>query len=95
MCYRTNVPELFYTYSPNGHSSEDYRHSNTAQREKYTEYFLTEAQRLAEGLKMIVSTIAEQDPHALVLVFGDHGAYLSRGITPAEDSDFFMRTVTW
>ena len=38
---------------------------------------------------MIVSTIAEQDPHALVLVFGDHGAYLSRGITPAEDSDFF------
>lgn len=79
-----------YTYNPIGHTSLVYDHSDSAQRETYKGYFMLHAELLAAQLSETVDKIAELDPDALLIVFGDHGAYLSRSVSVGEDPQFFF-----
>lgn len=82
--------KIFYTYRPNGHTPKGYRHSDLRQREIYREYFLDGANMLSAIIEEIALTIQSKDPRGVVLVFGDHGAFLSRGLKASDDPDFFF-----
>jgi hypothetical protein len=88
----SNRPELkiFYTYRPNGHTPGDYRHSDLEKRESYKNYFNKGARRLSGILEELVTLIKSDDPKSLVLVFGDHGAWLSREVRKKDNPKFFM-----
>jgi len=80
-----------YIYNPIGHSPLSYSHGNQQQRADYLKQFSVRSKRAADVMKELVDIIKKQDPKALVLIFGDHGAWLSRGVKYKEDSQFFMK----
>ncbi|MCF6224864.1 MAG: hypothetical protein L3J22_00975 [Xanthomonadales bacterium] len=87
----SSVPKLkiFYSYRPNGHVKKSYRHTDINAKDSYKNYFLSSAEQLNNILKDLVDIINKNDPTAIVVVFGDHGAWLSRGITADENPEFF------
>ena len=92
---KSNRPELkiFYTYRPNGHTKMDYRHSDLQKRKEYKKYFNEGDRRLSIILEDLVALIKSEDPKSLVLVAGDHGAYLSRGLKKEKDPKFYMEDI--
>ena len=80
-----------YIYNPIGHSPRDYRHTNMEQRNTYQDYFLKSATKLDNVLQQLISRINLSDPNSIVVIFGDHGAWLSRGVSPNEDAEFVYK----
>jgi hypothetical protein len=80
-----------YVYFPIGHTSLTYNHSSKKERQEYRNFFSTGANGAANFLNSALNAIRKNDPNAIVLVFGDHGAYLSRSSDPSDDPEFFYR----
>ena len=78
-----------YTYNPIGHTSAAYDHDNLDHRSKYRNYYLKGSRKLVKQLPAILETIKREDSNALVMVFGDHGAFLSRQVDPKVDPEFY------
>jgi len=72
---------FFYIFSPNGHTPGSYRHANLAQRKSYRNQFLSSATELNKILHRLMDIVKAQDPKSIVMVFGDHGAWFSRGVS--------------
>lgn len=88
----TNEKPVFtfvYTYNPIGHTSAAYDHNNLDQRSRYRDYYLRGSHKLVKQLPEILETIKREDSNALVIVFGDHGAFLSRQVDPKVDPEFY------
>ena len=88
----TNERPVFtfvYTYNPIGHTSAAYDHDNLDQRSEYRNYYLKGSRKLVKQLSAILETIKREDSNALVMVFGDHGAFLSRQVDPKVDPEFY------
>jgi hypothetical protein len=81
---------FMYIYRPNGHSPRNYRHADLTQRQSYRDYFLSQTIELNKILHNLIKTVKAQDPKSIVIVFGDHGAWLSRGISYKQNRDFFI-----
>jgi hypothetical protein len=82
---------FFYTYSPVGHTSLDYDHKNLEMKKSYQKYFTEGAQLLANDLNDIFEAIKNNDPNSLVIIFGDHGAWMSRSANENQESEFFYQ----
>jgi hypothetical protein len=80
-----------YVYSPIGHTPIVYDHTNMKEREEYRNFFYFGANEAGKFLNSALDAVRANDPNAIVLVFGDHGAWLSRGITASDDPEFFYR----
>jgi hypothetical protein len=80
-----------YIYSPIGHTAREYNHDRIKDREEYRDYFIQGATGAANFLNSALNAIRKNDPNAIVLVFGDHGAWLSRSGDPSDDPEFFYR----
>jgi len=80
---------VFYIYRPNGHTPGSYNHTNLEMREAYKAYFSEGAENLGGILEDIKELISENDPNAIVIIFGDHGAWLSRGVDKNQDPSFY------
>ena len=78
-----------YTYKPIGHTSGSYNHDDLDDRERYRKKFISFGNRLRNEVSEILGIIKEKDPSALVMVFGDHGPYLSRQIKADDDPQFY------
>ena len=83
------VLTFVYTYNPIGHTSAAYNHNNLDQRSKYRDYYLEGSHKLVNQLPQILEKIRSEDSNALVVVFGDHGAFLSRQVDPKVDPEFY------
>ncbi len=81
--------KIFYSYRPNGHVKKNYRHTDLDAQDAYRNYFLDGAEQLDKILEKAASIISINDPSAMLVVFGDHGAWMSRGIKAEEDPEFF------
>jgi hypothetical protein len=57
----------------------------------FRETYGTLSQLAAENLDQLVSLISERDPDAILVVFGDHGAWLSRVVDFKDDKTFFVQ----
>ena len=80
---------MAHLYIP-GHTSGTYRHGDAAAFERYGAQYLRRIERTAEYLDRIVRHV-EEDPDAILLVYSDHGMYLSRGVEFDDDPEFFVQ----
>ena len=83
---------LFYTYDPLGHTSADYDNKNSEDRDFFKKKFSLASEKFVNLMQEIKNLILQDDPTALVIVFGDHGVYLSRGMEIDEDNKNFVLT---
>lgn len=76
---------FFYTYGPLVHTSQNFNYNDQEMRESFKLRYLTEIGRLESFLDGLFEFLNQSDPNSIVLIFGDHGPYLSRG---ADDEKF-------
>jgi len=88
---RSAKPTVFiaYVYSPIGHTAGDFDFSSPEQFDAYREQFVSQSLLATEVIERNIVSIRSVDPAAIVLVFGDHGSYLSRSFELVEDPKFF------
>ncbi|MDH3691979.1 MAG: hypothetical protein OEU36_21265 [Gammaproteobacteria bacterium] len=71
---------LAYVYSP-GHTKTSFDPYNSEHLRKYGEAFREKRDfEAAAYIKELIRAIYENDPSAVLLIFGDHGAWISRGL---------------
>jgi hypothetical protein len=88
---RQQGPQFFFGHAPPlGHTSMDFR-QGPGPTTKFARAYATMSQRAADNLQRLVALIRNQDPTALLFVFGDHGIWLSRGQDMASDPTFFVQ----
>ena len=81
---------MAHLYIPGHTHSRGYRYGNEAAFEWYKAYFLRNIETAADYLDRIVRHV-EEDPDAILLVYGDHGMYISRGVEFEDDPEFFVQ----
>ena len=81
---------IAYLYMP-GHSPKSFNYDDKDDRIAYLERFEENFNRAAVYLKQIIEHLKINDPSAILFVYGDHGAWLSRGIAIEEDPTFFLQ----
>ena len=72
------------------HIDNSYRHGDAAEFERYRAGYLRRIETAAVYLDRIVRHV-EEDPGAILLVYSDHGMYLSRGVGFEDDPEFFVQ----
>ena len=73
-----------------GHTATTYRHGDEAAFERYRRGYLRNIEAAADYLDLVVRHV-EEDPGAILLVYGDHGMFLSRGVAFEDDPEFFVQ----
>ena len=69
---------IAHTWTPN-HTDDDYRHSDKTARDAFRADYRAGAARAVGYMRQFITTIKKHDPAAVIVVFGDHGPWLSRG----------------
>jgi hypothetical protein len=88
---RAAQPTIFfaYTYDPIGHTAQDFDYRSRNQLIAYRDRFRAQSILATQIIERNVILIRSVDPTAIIMIFGDHGAYLSRGLDPSDDPKFF------
>ena len=73
-----------------GHTGRSYRHGDAAEFERYRSEYLRRIETAAEYLDRIVRHV-EEDPDAILLLYSDHGMWLSRDVEFDDDPEFFIQ----
>lgn len=89
---QNGIPQIFvaYLYSP-GHTGNSFDKNNAKSFGEYRQAYLNNSEMTAEHLTNLVTFIANEDPEAIVYLFGDHGPYLSRNVSFDEDNVFYVQ----
>ena len=74
-----------------GHTALSYRHGDAAGLERYRAQYLLSIETAAEYLDRIVRHVEEEDPDAILLVYSDHGMFLSNGVEFDDNPEFFIQ----
>ena len=77
---------MTHFYIP-GHTIGTFRYDRPEDVENYIQSFKKYSLVAAEYLDRILSLISKNDPTAIVLITGDHGTYISKGIAPESIDD--------
>ena len=72
-----------------GHTALSFRYDDKAQVDEFRQRYLAGASSAAGHLTRLLAHLQENDPDAILLVYGDHGPFLSRGVT-FEDAPAFV-----
>ena len=80
---------MAHLYIP-GHTGSSYRHGDAAEFERYRAGYLRRIETAAVYLDRIVRHV-EEDPGAILLLYSDHGMWLSRGVGFRRDPEFFVQ----
>lgn len=89
----TGKPTLFFvaTYRGIGHTSSSYDHSDLSQRQNYKKEFWNNSHVVARQLTEAAELIKDIDPNSILVIFGDHGTFLSRSMKFEDDPEFFIK----
>ena len=71
--YKTPTVALFYIFSPGHASRKHYRHDNENYRSNFRDEYIERSLDTKKFIEMILNHIKENDPNALLFIFGDHG----------------------
>ena len=74
-----------------GHVNRSYRHDNASQFSAYSAIYLGGNNFAARQLDAIVRHLEENDPGAILLVFGDHGTRVSMGVKYEDNPTFTVQ----
>ena len=80
---------MAHLYIP-GHTGTSYRHDDAAEFERYRARYLRRIETAAGYLDRIVRHV-EEDPGAILLLYSDHGMWLSEGVEFDDDPEFFVQ----
>jgi len=72
-----------------GHSDKAHRYDDAAAVEAFRAERRALMPRIAENYRRVVSAIRSRDPDAVIVTFGDHGMWLTRGMDAAASNDLF------
>ena len=81
---------MSHLYLP-AHVKGSYRHGDASQFSAYQAKYLEESNLAAGILDAIVRHLEENDPGAILLVYGDHGTMASMGVEFADDPTFTVQ----
>ena len=81
---------IAHIYMP-GHTSKSFRYHNLKDREVFTESYVQKSNEAASYLRRIIDHLRDNDPTAILFVFGDHGMFLSTGMRIDEDPTFYLQ----
>ena len=81
---------MAHLYAP-GHTDTDFRYGDAEQIEEFRAMYIDSTERAGRYLDLIIRHLEENDPDAILLVYGDHGLYLSRGLRFEDDPEFFFQ----
>jgi len=91
---KVNTPQIFlaYIYHP-GHTPKAFNHNNKKQLSEYVEQHNKKSSRTRQIMAQLLTFIKEEDPNAILMIFGDHGAWLSRveKIKSTKSKTFFIQ----
>jgi hypothetical protein len=89
---RRDAPQLFvsYIYSP-GHTWFGFDFSDASKVMKFQNYYQEASKTTAEYLEKITRFTLEEDPRAIVYIFGDHGPHMARRASLEEDPVFLVQ----
>ena len=76
---------------PIGHTPPGFRMSDQHALEQYIELYRTSALKTAEMMEHLRDRIKSDGEPSVFIVIGDHGAYLSRGISTAIEKSFVVQ----
>lgn len=74
-----------------GHTPMVFDYASGQDRERFVSVFEANFNRAAIHLEQIIEHLEANDPDAILFVFGDHGAWLSRGSDVEDDPEFFLQ----
>ena len=74
-----------------GHTSLSYDPSDERQFRKFRDQYLRRSSDAAKDLSYILRRLQQEDPNGILLVYGDHGMWLSRGMDVVEAPDFVIQ----
>jgi hypothetical protein len=81
----------YYVYEPIGHTPLDFSISDERALRAYRQHFGSQVPKLVSFLKELLSTVRAHDPDGIILVFGDHGAWLSRDLEIESGERFWIQ----
>ena len=81
---------LAHLYAP-GHADNQFRHDDAGELEEYRAVYVDWSERAARYLNSIIRHLEENDPGAILFVYGDHGVFLSRGLRFEDDPEFVFQ----
>jgi hypothetical protein len=90
--YKTPTVALFYIFSPGHASRKHYRHDNENYRSNFRDEYIERSLDTKKFIEMILNHIKENDPNALLFIFGDHGPWLTTGLNFKDDPQFFIQS---
>ena len=76
---------------PPGHTAKSFRYDDAEQLEEFRRDYINGSERAARYLDLIIRHLEENDPGAILLVYGDHGPFLSQGLQFADDPEFVFQ----
>ena len=62
------------------HTKKTHSYKNASQVESFRKLYRSLMPQVSENYREIVTTIKKHDPNAVIVTFGDHGAWLTRGM---------------
>jgi hypothetical protein len=71
------------------HTSKHHKYDDAAQIEKFRTATHGRMPQVADHYRQIVDAIKAQDPGAVIVTFGDHGMWLTRGMSSAKPNETF------
>lgn len=80
---------MAHFYAP-GHTEKAFRSENETALAVFRAQYLRKSDEAAQHLAQLLRHLDENDPHAVVLVYGDHGALLSNGVAFKEAPTFVV-----
>ena len=86
---------FYYYFYPIGHAPNDFDSDSPEDLEAYRNRFLTQLPSAERVIREVVETIRENDPDAIVMIFGDHGTKISRTVDWNEDTEFWVLDNHW
>ncbi len=81
---------MAHLYAP-GHTDKSFRYDDAEQVEAFRRGYIKRSERAARYLDLIIRHLEENDPGAILLVYGDHGPFLSQRLQFADDPEFFFQ----
>jgi len=81
---------IAHLYMP-GHTPNIFDYEDRADRERFLAGYERNFNQAAAHLEQIIEHLKVNDPHAILFIFGDHGALLSRRLDVKDDPVFFLQ----
>lgn len=81
---RSTIPQIVlgYVYLP-GHTPLNYERTEE-ERKKFFKRYDKRSKQAADGIERMVSAVRKNDPDGVILIFGDHGPWLTRRLNEDE-----------